>query len=198
MSAIPPTSDATQGTPSSIASPSELGEFSIEDGHTKTLLSKRSRFIFSADKKPSNSFYSVTGSYSKDKGTATVNGTVYTWCLKLESATSVKFTIEEEMILTLVFAEGSTPNIKIDGTKVVSASGNIITSVLNAGSHELTKADSNNLFYINLTSSNPTGINEALNDVADEDGVIYDLSGRVVRNPQKGTFYIRNGKKFFF
>ena len=102
------------------------------------------------------------------------------------------------MILTLVFAEGSTPNIKIDGTKVVSASGNIITSVLNAGSHELTKADSNNLFYINLTSSNPTGINEALNDVADEDGVIYDLSGRVVRNPQKGTFYIRNGKKFFF
>ena len=152
---------------------------------------------FTADKKPSNSFYSVTGSYSKDKGTATVNGTVYTWCLKLESATSVKFTIEEEMILTLVFAEGSTPNIKIDGTKVVSTSGNIITSVLNAGSHELTKADSNNLFYINLTSSNPTGINETLNDVADEDGVIYDLSGRVVKNPQRGI-YIRNGKKIVF
>ena len=51
-------SDATQGTPSIIASPNELGEFSIEDGHTKTLLSKRSRFIFSADKKPSNSNWS--------------------------------------------------------------------------------------------------------------------------------------------
>lgn len=152
---------------------------------------------FTADKKPSNSFYSITGSYSKDKGTATVNGTVYTWCLKLESATSVKFTIEEEMTLTLVFAEGSTPNIKIDDTKVVSTSGNIITYVLNAGSHELTKADSNNLFYINLTSSNPTGINEALNDAADEDGIIYDLSGRVVKNPQRGI-YIRNGKKIVF
>lgn len=152
---------------------------------------------FTADKKPSNSFYSITGSYSKDKGTATVNGTVYTWCLKLEGTTSVKFTIEEEMTLTLIFAEGSTPNIKIDGTKVVSTSGNIITYVLNAGSHELTKADSNNLFYINLTSSNPTGINEALNDAADEDGIIYDLSGRVVKNPQRGI-YIRNGKKIVF
>ena len=30
-------------------------EFSIEDGHTKTLLSKKSCFILSADKKPSNS-----------------------------------------------------------------------------------------------------------------------------------------------
>lgn len=45
------------------------------------------------------------------------------WCLKMESATSVKFTIEEEMTLTLVFGKADkTPNIKIDGTKVASDS----------------------------------------------------------------------------
>lgn len=32
----PPTSDAMHGTPSSIASPSELGEFSMLDGSTNT------------------------------------------------------------------------------------------------------------------------------------------------------------------
>lgn len=150
-------------------------------------------------KKPSNDFYTVTGNYSKDKGSVTVNGTEYDWCLKMESATSVKFTIEEEMTLTLVFGKADkTPNIKIDGTKVASDSDGILTYKLAAGSHELTKADSHNLFYINLTpASSSTGIEETISEAADEDGIIYDLSGRVVQNPQRGI-YIRNGKKIFF
>lgn len=150
------------------------------------------------DKKPSNSFYSITGNYSNTKGQATVNGTTYTYCLKMESATSVKFTIEESMTLTLVFAEGSIPDVKIDGVKVSATSGNIITYKLDAGSHELNKEGSYNLYYINLTSgSDPTGIEDTFDDAADEDGIIYDLSGRVVQNPQRGI-YIRNGKKIFF
>lgn len=151
------------------------------------------------DGKPSNAFYAITGNFSKDKGTVTVNGTTYGWCLKLESSTSVKFTIEEEMVLTLVMGKADkTPNIKIDGTKVLSDSDNIITYKLTPGLHELTKADSHNLFYINLTGgSGPTGIEDTLNDAADEDGIIYDLSGRVVKNPQRGI-YIRNGKKILF
>ena len=154
---------------------------------------------FTADKKPSNDFYTVTGNYSKDKGSVTVNGTEYDWCLKMKSATSVKFTIEEEMTLTLVFGKADkTPNIKIDGTKVASDSDGILTYKLAAGSHELTKADSHNLFYINLTpASSSTGIEETVSEAADEDGIIYDLSGRVVQNPQRGI-YIRNGKKIFF
>lgn len=154
---------------------------------------------FTADKKPSNAFYTITGSYSNSKGTATVNGTTYDWCLKMESATSIKFTTEEEMTLTLVFASSGTGNIKIDGVKVNAASGNIITYKLAAGAHELTKADSCNLFYINLTgTSDPTGIEETMNNALEEgDGIIYDLSGRVVKNPQRGI-YIRNGKKIIF
>lgn len=153
---------------------------------------------FTADKKPSNSFYTVAGNYSKDKGNVTVNGVTYAWCLKMESSTSVKFTLEEEMTLTLVFGTDQMPNIKIDGVKVTDASGNVITYKLTAGAHELTKADSRNLFYINLTPSGATGIEDTWNDAADEgDGIIYDLSGRVVENPQKGI-YIRNRKKILF
>lgn len=102
------------------------------------------------------------------------------------------------MTLTLVFAEGSIPDVKIDGVKVSATSGNIITYKLDAGSHELNKEGSYNLYYINLTSgSDPTGIEDTFDDAADEDGIIYDLSGRVVQNPQRGI-YIRNGKKIFF
>ena len=44
----PPTSDATIGVPKSIASPIELGEFSIEEGEIKTLDNKNRSFICSA------------------------------------------------------------------------------------------------------------------------------------------------------
>jgi len=48
-----------------------------------------------------------------------------------------------------VFAEGETASVKVDGEKVTS-SDNIITYTLPAGSHELTKANTCNLFYIGL------------------------------------------------
>lgn len=143
----------------------------------------------------SNTFYSITGSFSNSKGTATVNGETYAWCLKLESSTSIKFTIAKEMTITLVFASGTTPNIKIDGTKVAATGSNIITYSLNAGAHELTKGDSFNLFYINLSDPTASGIYDAISDEADEDGIVYDLQGRIVTNPQRGI-YIKNGKKF--
>ena len=144
--------------------------------------------------KPSNSFYTFTSAnYSNSRGSATVNGTTYTECLKLESSTIVGFTTTEEMTLTLVFNEGSVPNIKIDGKKISAVSGsNIITYTLPAGEHKLTKADKNDLFYINLTST--SGLNEIKTDRTD--GTIYDLLGRPVNKPQPGNIYIQNGRKF--
>lgn len=141
---------------------------------------------------PSNSFYSISGNYSNSKGQATVNGVTYTDCLKIESSTSIKFTITEAMTLTLVFAEGKVPNIKIDGTKVVAESGNVITYELEAGSHEITKADSHNLFYINLTPK-ADSIHTAVKE-NDGEVIYYNLSGQQVKNPVRGI-YIRNGKK---
>ena len=105
-----------------------------------------------ASKAPSNSFFSVSGNYSNSKGTATVDGTTYTTCLKIESSTSISFTTSAKMKMTLYFGSGdSKVNIKVDGTKV---SGDTTTKTLTAdlepGNHQLTKADSCNLFYIKL------------------------------------------------
>ena len=97
------------------------------------------------------------------------------------------------MTLTLIFNEGSTPNIKIDGVKISATSGsNIITHTLPAGAHKLTKADQNFLFYINLGST--SGLNEIKADHSN--GTIYDLLGRPVNEPQPGNIYIQNGRKF--
>lgn len=98
---------------------------------------------------PSSSLFTVTGNYSNSKGTATYNGTAYGNCLKLESATSVKFTLTEAKKMILVFADTETGSIKIDGTKQTST-GSTLEQQLEAGAHELTKADTRNLFLIIL------------------------------------------------
>ena len=144
-------------------------------------------------RKPSNSFYTIQGNYSNSKGQATVNGTTYTDCLKMESSTSIRFTITQEMLLTLVFAEGTVPNIKIDGTKVSATSGNIITHPLTAGAHEITKDRTFNLFYINLTPI-ASGIGRVQMDGSSVAFPYYDLQGRQVEHPSHGIF-IHRGKK---
>lgn len=99
---------------------------------------------------PSNSAFTIAGNYSSDKGTATVNGTTYTTCLKIETQTSVKFTTTTAMTLTLVFGSQDTKyTIKVDGTKQTGSNG-ILTVDIDAGEHTLTKADTGNLFYIGL------------------------------------------------
>lgn len=95
-----------------------------------------------------SSFFAITGNLSTTKGTVTYNGLTLTRCLKMESSTSIVFTISEKKTLTLVFVE-STTNIKINGEKITSNS-NIITIELEAGTHTISKADTKNLFYIVL------------------------------------------------
>lgn len=140
---------------------------------------------------PSNSFYTISGNCSGSKGKATVNGVTYTDCLKIESSTSIRFTITTKMTLTLVFAEGSVPNIKVDGEKLTAQNSHIITCQLEAGTHEIKKAGSYNLFYINLT---PDASQIVPIQSTQQNAPYYDLSGRRVENPSRGI-YIRAGKK---
>lgn len=101
---------------------------------------------------PSSSLFSINGNYSTSKGTATVNGTTYSTCLKMESSTSIKFTIEKAMKLTLVFASTETgKRVKVDGTNYTTDSNAVVTADLAAGTHEITKGDSINLFFIGLS-----------------------------------------------
>ena len=98
---------------------------------------------------PSNTFFTVVGNGSNSKGKATVDGVEYTTCLKMETATSIKFVLTDKRQMTLYFADTETASIKINGTKI-TGSASTYSQVLEPGSYELTKDKSVNLFYIKL------------------------------------------------
>jgi pectate lyase len=94
-------------------------------------------------------FFTISGSYSNSKGTVTVDGTSYTWCLKIESATTINFKLNDKRNMTLYFGDTETASMKINGSKI-TGSGSIYNQVLEAGSYTLTKDKTVNLFYIKL------------------------------------------------
>ena len=102
-----------------------------------------------AGKTPSNSIVTVNGSYSTSKGTATIDGTAYTTCVKMESSTSIKLVLDKKVTATFYFADSETASMKIAGTKI-KATGSSYTTTLGAGTHEITKDKSVNLFAIKL------------------------------------------------
>lgn len=104
---------------------------------------------FNKNGEGSNNFFTVSGNGSNSKGSATIDGKEYTECLKMEYATSIKFTLTKSMVMTLYFASTETASIKVDGMKKTSST-NTYTQNLEAGEHELTKADSRNLFGVKL------------------------------------------------
>lgn len=99
----------------------------------------------------SNPSFTISGNYSNSKGSITVGGVTYSECLKMEKDTSVKFETSVPMQMTLYFGPSEQASIKVDGT-AYSDSANKITIDIEAGTHELTKNKSVNLFYIDLVA----------------------------------------------
>lgn len=102
-----------------------------------------------AGKTPSSSIVTVNGSYSTSKGKATIDGTAYTTCVKMESSTSIKLVLDKKVTATFYFADSETASMKIAGTKI-KATESSYTTTLEAGTHEITKDKSVNLFAIKL------------------------------------------------
>ena len=100
-------------------------------------------------KAPSSSIVSVTGNYSDSKGQATIDGTTYKICVKMESSTSIRLTVDKKVNATFYFADGEIASMKLAGSKI-SATGSTYTTILNAGTYEITKDKSVNLFGIKL------------------------------------------------
>lgn len=109
---------------------------------------------FAKDGTPSNSFFTVSGNGANNKGTVTIDGTEYSTCLKMESATSIKFTIDKTMNMTLYFGPTETASIKValgsNEPVKIAGSGNTHSQQLEAGSYTLSKDKSVNLFGIKL------------------------------------------------
>ncbi|MDD3080255.1 MAG: T9SS type A sorting domain-containing protein [Paludibacter sp.] len=96
-----------------------------------------------------SSFYNISGNLSTSKGTVIYNDLTLTQCLKIESSTSISFTTTESGIYTLVFNDSFSGKIYIDDVAYNAASG-VITTELTAGSHQVKKGDSANLYYMSI------------------------------------------------
>lgn len=94
----------------------------------------------------------VTGNLKSGIASKTYGGTTYTTALKMETSTSISFTLDNPASLTLV-TDAASKGIKIDGTKkMTDADGVVSGEVLEAGSHTVTKGDTINLYAIIITS----------------------------------------------
>lgn len=102
--------------------------------------------------KPSNSVVTlVDGTYSTSKGTATIDGTAYTTCIKMESKTNITIKLDKAVTATFYFGTSETAAMNLDGSDVTS-DGNTYTTTLASGTHTIKKKSktSPNLFGIKL------------------------------------------------
>ncbi len=127
-----------------------------EGGSTVTPIEGTVLVTFTGSK-PSSSIVTVSGNYTTNKGTATIDGTSYSTCVKMESATNISVTVDKKVTMTLYFSSTDTKtNAKIDGKKpaevnaVIDSTAKTMTVTLDAGSHTITKQDTCNLFGIKL------------------------------------------------
>lgn len=132
------------------------GSGSGEGGSTVTPIEGTVLVTFTGSK-PSSSIVTVSGNYATNKGTATIDGTSYSTCVKMESATNISVTVDKKVTMTLYFSSADTKtNAKIDGKKpaevnaVIDSTAKTMTVTLDAGSHTITKQDTCNLFGIKL------------------------------------------------
>ena len=127
-----------------------------EGGSTVTPIEGTVLVTFTGSK-PSSSIVTVSGNYSTSKGTAIIDGTSYSTCVKMESATNISVTVDKKVTMTLYFSSADTKtNAKIDGKKpaevnaVIDSTAKTMTVTMDAGSHTITKQDTCNLFGIKL------------------------------------------------
>ncbi len=96
-----------------------------------------------------SSVFTISGTL-KNKLNFTYAGVSYTQALKMETSTSITFTLEKEMNITILADGADNKAIKIDGNKY-AVSSNLITTKLAAGAHTITKGDSFNIYLISLS-----------------------------------------------
>lgn len=103
----------------------------------------------------SSDFYMISGKLSSNKGTVSYNGLSLDTCLKIESKTKITFTTTDKAELVLVFNQKNSSDIKVDGTVYTLADG-ILSLEIEAGSHEITKESTGNLYYMSVSQQSET------------------------------------------
>ena len=148
-----------------------------------------------------STFYTISGNLSTGKGTVEYQGLTLTQCLKMESSTTISFTLSQPGTLTLVFHSNETgKKVKIDGTNKLTSSDGTLTITLAAGTHEITKGDTANLFYMTIavaTSIDNVTVNQPLVYPNPATNILNIASGAEIRSVEifslGGTLLVQAG-----
>ena len=148
------TTKATESTTKATEATTKATESTTEAPTTVPAETTAKVHNFSTDG-TSSDFYTISGKLSSNKGTVSYNGLSLDTCLKIESKTKITFTTTDKAELVLVFNQKNSSDIKIDGT-VYTLTDGILSLEIEAGSHEITKESTGNLYYMSVSQQSET------------------------------------------
>ena len=148
------TSKATESTTKATEATTKATESTTEAPTTAPAETTAKVHNFSTDG-TSSDFYMISGKLSSNKGTVSYNGLSLDTCLKIESKTKITFTTTDKAELVLVFNQKNSSDIKVDGT-VYTLTDGILSLEIEAGSHEITKESTGNLYYMSVSQQSET------------------------------------------
>ena len=148
------TTKATESTTKATEATTKATESTTEATTTAPAETTAKVHNFSTDG-TSSDFYTISGKLSSNKGTVSYNGLSLDTCLKIESKTKITFTTTAKAELVLVFNQKNSSDIKVDGT-VYTLTDGILSLEIEAGSHEITKESTGNLYYMSVSQQSET------------------------------------------
>lgn len=148
------TTKATESTTKATEATTKATESTTEATTTAPAETTAKVHNFSTDG-TSSDFYTISGKLSSNKGTVSYNGLSLDTCLKIESKTKITFTTTDKAELVLVFNQKNSSDIKVDGT-VYTLTDGILSLEIEAGSHEITKESTGNLYYMSVSQQSET------------------------------------------
>ncbi|MBQ4283133.1 MAG: hypothetical protein IJB96_04310 [Lachnospira sp.] len=94
-------------------------------------------------------FYTFsTNAYSESKGSVVLNGTTYSKCLKMQSATTITFNAPSAGKLILGFCSGcASKTVDVDGSVYSLASSQVLTVDVSSGTHTVKKKSGESYLY---------------------------------------------------
>ena len=148
------TTKATESTTKATEATTKATESTTEAPTTAPAETTAKVHNFSTDG-ASSDFYTISGKLSSNKGTVSYNGLSLDTCLKIESKTKITFTTTDKAELVLVFNQKYSSDLKVDGT-VYTLTDGILSLEIEAGSHEITKESTGNLYYMSVSQQSET------------------------------------------
>lgn len=96
-----------------------------------------------------DSYFTITGKTTSEKGSVEYNGLTLTTALKMESSTLIQFEARTNAELTLVFDNNFNGYVKISKQNVQAENG-LLKVTVHEGTNYIEKSDVTNLYYIRL------------------------------------------------